>query len=381
MRRLEEILHTALEASESLFRGSSLPLPPMFIALLEPEGLQITAARRLPPRDERARLPGLEGALREALETGEAVLCAHPTQDPELGRLTVMRIAQTALVLPLSVDLDRYGVLVISSSDPYAFTQERRDFLRFITAQASIALQNALLYHTLQREKERMVEVEEETRRRLARELHDGPTQSVAALAMRLNFLQKLFQRDPAQLPSELAKTEKMARQAVQELRQFLFRLRPLILESQGLVAALTRLAERLQETEPFAIHVEVDPAVDQVLDPNAKGLVFSIIEEAVNNARRHAEPQNVRIWARIEGDQLRVGVEDDGRGFDLKALWADYGRRGSMGILNMMERAELLRGEFHLESAPGQGTRVRFQVPLSSTSVVAKPSPREEAR
>ncbi|MCS7350750.1 MAG: GAF domain-containing sensor histidine kinase [Anaerolineae bacterium] len=381
MRRTEEILHAALEVSEGLFRGSVHPAPPMFIALLDPEGLRVAAARRLPPRDERARLPGLEGAIREALERGEATLCSHPTQDPELGRLVVMRIAQAALVLPLGIGLDRYGVLVIAGPDPQVFTSERQDLLRLIATQASIALQNALLYHTLQREKERLVEVEEEARRRLARELHDGPTQSVAALAMRLNFLQKLFQHDPAQLPSELAKAEQMARQAVQELRQFLFRLRPLILESQGLVAALTHLAERLQEIEPFAIHVEVDPAVDQKLDPNAKGLVFSIVEEAVNNARKHAEPQNVWIRMRIEGDQLQVSVEDDGVGFDPQALRADYGRRGSMGMLSMMERAGLLRGEFWVESAPGQGTRVRLQIPLPNAAPDAEPSPREEAR
>jgi len=381
MRRTEEILHAALEVSESLFRGAGHPVPPMFIALLDLEGLRVAAARRLPPRDERTRLSGLEGAIREALERGDPVLCPRPSQDPELGRLVAMRIAHAALVLPLGIGPERYGVLVIGSPDPQAFTGERRDLLRLIATQTSIALQNALLYHTLQREKERLVEVEEEARRRLARELHDGPTQSVAALAMRLNFLQKLFQHDPAQLPAELEKAERMARQAVQELRQFLFRLRPLILESQGLVAALTHLAERLQETEPFAIHVEVDPAVDQALDPNARGLVFSIIEEAVNNARKHAEPRNVWIRARIEGDQLVVSVEDDGQGFDPQALRADYSRRGSLGMLSMMERAELLKGEFGVESAPGQGTRVQLRVPLPVPALNAPSSAREEAR
>jgi signal transduction histidine kinase len=375
MRRAEEILHAALEASESLFRGTGHPVPPMFIALLEPEGMRIAAARRLPPRDERMRLLGLEGGLREALERGEPVLLPQPAQDPELGRLVVMRIARAALILPLGIGPERYGALVIGSPDPQAFTGERQDLLRIIATHASIALQNALLYHTLQREKERLVEVEEEARRRLARELHDGPTQSVAALAMRLNFLQRLLRHDPAQLPPELEKAEQMARQAVQELRHFLFRLRPLILESQGLMAALTHLAEKLQETEPFAIHLEVDPEVDRLLDPNAKGLVFSIIEEAINNARKHAEPRNVWVRVRVEGDRLQVGVEDDGRGFDPLALRADYARRGSMGMLNMLERAELLNGVLEVESAPGQGTRVRLEVPLARAALSPEPS------
>jgi signal transduction histidine kinase len=378
MRRVEEILHAALEASESLFRGTGHPVPPMFIALLEPEGMRIAATRRLPPRDERVRLPGLDGVLREALERGEAVLLPQPAQDPEIGRLAVMRIAQAALVLPLGIGLERYGALVIGSPDPQALDGERKDLLRIIATHASIALQNALLYHTLQREKERLVEVEEEARRRLARELHDGPTQSVAALAMRLNFLQRLLRHDPAQVPVELERTEQMARQAVQELRHFLFRLRPLLLESQGLTAALTHLAEKLQGTEPFAIHLEVDPEVDQLLDPNAKGLVFSIIEEAINNARKHAEPRNIWVRARVKGNRLRVSVEDDGRGFDPQALRVDYARRGSLGMVNMLERAELLNGVLELESAPGRGTRVRLEIPLVPAASGPEPSPQD---
>ncbi len=378
MRQVEEILHAALEASESLFRGTGHPVPPMFIALLEPEGMRIAATRRLPPRDERVRLPGLDGVLREALEQGEAVLLPQPAQDPEIGRLAVMRIAQAALVLPLGIGLERYGALVIGSPDPQALDGERKDLLRIIATHASIALQNALLYHTLQREKERLVEVEEEARRRLARELHDGPTQSVAALAMRLNFLQRLLRHDPAQVPVELERTEQMARQAVQELRHFLFRLRPLLLESQGLTAALTHLAEKLQGTESFAIHLEVDPEVDQLLDPNAKGLVFSIIEEAINNARKHAEPRNIWVRARVKGNRLRVSVEDDGRGFDPQALRVDYARRGSLGMVNMLERAELLNGVLELESAPGRGTRVRLEIPLVPAAPGPEPSPQD---
>jgi signal transduction histidine kinase len=289
-----------------------------------------------------------------------------------------MRIAQAALVLPLGIGLERYGALVIGSPDPQALDGERKDLLRIIATHASIALQNALLYHTLQREKERLVEVEEEARRRLARELHDGPTQSVAALAMRLNFLQRLLRHDPAQVPVELERTEQMARQAVQELRHFLFRLRPLLLESQGLTAALTHLAEKLQGTEPFAIHLEVDPEVDQLLDPNAKGLVFSIIEEAINNARKHAEPRNIWVRARVKGNRLRVSVEDDGRGFDPQALRVDYARRGSLGMVNMLERAELLNGVLELESAPGRGTRVRLEIPLVPAASGPEPSPQD---
>lgn len=377
MRQIEEILHATLEVSESLFRSHVVPLPPMFIALLDPEGLRVAVARRLPPRDERSRLAGRSGALREALESGRPVL-GVPAQDPELGSLIAMRICAQAVVIPLGVGPERYGVLVVGSPDPAAFPPERQDLLRVIAAHASIALQNAWLYHALQQEKERLVEAEEEARRRLAQELHDGPTQTVAILAMRLHLLQQLLQHAPEQLPQELEKAEQIARQAVQELRQFLFRLRPLILESQGLYAALTHLAEKIREVEPFAVHLDIDPRVDAVLDPNARALVFSIVEEAMNNARKHAEPQNVWVRMRVTDAGLSVSVEDDGRGFDPLALRVDAGRRGSLGVLSMMERADLLKADFQIDSAPGQGTRVRLQIPLLRSPLDA-PSPAAE--
>lgn len=222
------------------------------------------------------------------------------------------------------------------------------------------------------------MEAEEEARRRLAQELHDGPTQTVAVLAMRLNLLQQLLQHAPEQLPQELEKAEQIARQAVQELRQFLFCLRPLILESQGLYAALTHLAEKIREVEPFAVHLDIDPRVDAVLDPNARALVFSIVEEAMNNARKHAEPQNVWVRMQVTDAGLSVSVEDDGRGFDPLALRVDAGRRGSLGVLSMMERADLLKADFQIDSAPGQGTRVRLQIPLLRSPLDA-PSPAAE--
>ena len=101
----------------------------------------------------------------------------------------------------------------------------------------------------VEREKERITEVQEEARRKMARDLHDGPTQSLAAIAMRLNYARRLLERDEPTALDELQKVEDLARSTTKELRHMLFTIRPLILESQGLVPALFQLAAKIKDT------------------------------------------------------------------------------------------------------------------------------------
>jgi len=236
-----------------------------------------------------------------------------------------------------------------------------------ICNQAIVALQNAQLYQSLTEEKERIVEVEEDARKKLARDLHDGPTQSIAAIAMRLNYLRMLLSRDPDldQTKEELERIEDLARRTTKEIRHMLFTLRPLILETQGLRAALEQYGSKLAETDETLIHLEALPDVDQQLDQNAQGVSFYILEEAIANARKHAQAEN--IWVRLfVKDTKFVGeVEDDGRGFDVDAVQVRYDERDSLGMINMHERAQLIGGELAIASAPGEGTRIRLTVPL----------------
>lgn len=144
-----------------------------------------------------------------------------------------------------------------------------------------------------------------------------------------------------------------------------LFTLRPLILETQGLGAALEQYVTKLADTDDTPIHLETSAEVDQLLDRNVQGVSFYIIEEAIANARKHARAEN--IWVRLfVKDTKFVGeVEDDGRGFDVDAVQVRYDERDSLGMINMLERAELIGGELAIASALGEGTRIRLTVPL----------------
>jgi signal transduction histidine kinase len=201
----------------------------------------------------------------------------------------------------------------------------------------------------------------------LARDLHDGPTQSVAAIAMRVNFARRLMNRDQEAASEELSKIEDLARRTTKEIRHMLFTLRPLVLESKGLVAALEAMAEKMHDTYSQNVLVEADPLVVEHIEAGKQSVVFYLAEEAVNNARKHAEAAH--IWVRlklVQPDMALLSVEDDGVGFNVGAVDANYENRGSLGMINMRERAELLNGILHIDSAEGKGTRINIAIPLT---------------
>jgi signal transduction histidine kinase len=144
-----------------------------------------------------------------------------------------------------------------------------------------------------------------------------------------------------------------------------LFTLRPLVLETQGLTAALEQSIQKSQETDPsVAIHLEAQPVENQ-MDLNMQGVVFYIIEEAVGNARKHARAHNIWVRLKAEPDAIIAEVHDDGEGFDVQGVTSAYESRGSLGMVNMRERAELINGILTLDSHPGKGTLITLAVPL----------------
>lgn len=334
------------------------------LMLYDGNQLRILSGRRLTHADMRVTLPGDRGLLGDAFATGDPRMGRNPVRDAEIRRLVGFHACRQTLAIPLSAGLETYGVLLFGHPDIDYFNKERVDLLEAIAQQAMVALQNARLYRDLEQEKERIMEIEEEARNRLARDLHDGPTQSIAAIAMRVNFAKRLFEKDPVSASQELDKVEDLARRTTKEIRHMLFTLRPLILESQGLVMALKQLAEKIRETHDQIVIVDAEPEVADSLDMGKQGVVFYIAEEAVNNAGKHAEAEHV--WIRLKsGDDLFIlEVEDDGVGFNVGAVDSDYAQRGSLGMVNMRERAELISGLLHIESAEGAGTLIKVVVP-----------------
>jgi signal transduction histidine kinase len=369
----KKVLEAVLEVGEAGMYELGQPSAAhvSMVMLFSHNDLRIVAWRHLPLRDRNVVFQGKSGILAQALATAEAVIADDPARDPELGQLIMMHSCRHAIVVPLRAGFENFGVVVFGSTQPNTYTEDHQELLTAICNQAIVALQNAQLYQSLMEEKERIVEVEEDARKKLSRDLHDGPTQSIAAIAMRLNYARMLLEKrkDPQQVSKELglelARTEELARRTTKEIRHMLFTLRPLILETQGLQAALEQYISKLAETDPTPVHLEATPEVDRTLDQNAQGVIFYIIEEAIGNARKHAKAENIWVRLGVQNNVFVAEVKDDGTGFDVDEVQLRYDERSSLGMINMHERAELAGGKLSIASAPGSGTRITLTVPL----------------
>jgi signal transduction histidine kinase len=175
------------------------------------------------------------------------------------------------------------------------------------------------------------------------------------------------MERDAKAAAEELFKIEDMARRTTKEIRHMLFTLRPLVLESQGLVATFESMADKMRETYNQNVKIQADVRVVDLLEMTKQAIVFYIAEEAVTNARKHAHAENIWVRLKLLKDELcLLEIEDDGVGFDVNSIDSTYHERGSLGLVNMRERSELVNGVMHLESKPGEGTRVQVVIPMS---------------
>jgi len=175
------------------------------------------------------------------------------------------------------------------------------------------------------------------------------------------------MQKNPKDAMDELVKIEELAHRTTKEIRHMLFTLRPLILESQGLNAALQAMAEKMRETFSQNVIINVEEDVLTNMEMGKQGVIFYIIEEAATNARKHANA--AQIWVRLrpfEKDIALLEIEDDGLGFDVAAVNKSYDHRGSLGMVNLRERTELVTGLLNIDSAPGKGTRIQVYLPLT---------------
>ncbi|MBC7814625.1 MAG: GAF domain-containing sensor histidine kinase [Burkholderiales bacterium] len=326
--------------------------------------LQVMTSRGMARTDEARTLPGMRGIIGMTLRECIPITGDDPNKDAELQYFIAFQGLRSVLCIPLRSGYENFGVLIYASDAENGFSAEHVELLTAIGTQATIALQNAVLYANLVEEKERLVDVEEEARKQLARDLHDGPVQTISAIAMRMNTIHKMLERTPEQAPQELTKIEQLARNTVKEIRHMLFTLRPLVLETQGLAAALKQLAEKMQDTHGQKVSAFIGRDVESYLTSQQQGVIFYIVEEAVNNARKHAEAEVVRVDVSYRDEMVIVQVVDNGVGFDTGAVDGNYEYRGSLGMVNMRERAQLLEGSLKIESAEGSGTTVTVFIP-----------------
>jgi PAS domain S-box-containing protein len=277
------------------------------------------------------------------------------------------------MCVPLIVQDDLVGSLNLRSDLPGAFAPADAEIAREVARRLAIAIQQAQLFEQvrdsherLQALSRRLVGVQEEERRRLARELHDEIGQSLTAVKI---SLQTLGRRTQAMEPALLLEPSiGIVERALQQVRNLSLDLRPSLLDDLGLVPTLRWFLDRQAEWGGLSVEFGAEPA-EMRLPPEIEITCFRVVQEALTNVARHAEAKRVRVKVLVRDGELQLNVGDDGVGFDIEEAMANAIGGASLGLLGMQERVLLVGGQIDIRSAPGQGTEIqtRFPLPLGS--------------
>jgi signal transduction histidine kinase len=298
-------------------------------------------------------LPRQHGLLGAMLREGKPERLTDVRTDPRFEYWPRAHpVLKDFLGVPITDGEDVLGIIFLANKQrPGGFTERDEELLTLFAAHAAIALCNARLY-----ERSRELTVMEE-RNRLARELHDAVAQKLFSLRLTAQAAAALAARDPDRMRAELAQVERLAADALGELRSVIFELRPADLTDDGLAASLRKHVEVLDRV--FDARLEFQGGLDIALSDDRELVLFRIAQEAIHNALRHARAGDISVRLCRAGADVSLTVADDGAGFDAVEVYRD-----GLGLTSMRDRAEAVGGTLTVESAPGAGTVVRVEVP-----------------
>lgn len=214
---------------------------------------------------------------------------------------------------------------------------------------------------------EMMIRAQEAERQRLARQMHDGPAQALSNFILQTEIAMRLFDIDQAKAKEELSTMKGAATSTFQKVRDFIFELRPMMLDDLGLTPTLTRFVEAFKEQAGMDIRLTVS-GLEQRLEPYLEVMIFRAVQELLSNAQRHS--QAIQVWVQIDATEtdVKVTVDDNGKGFEVGSI----DEKGGMGLKVIRDRVEMLGGQMEIESTIGKGTRVSFEIPATKTKVFA---------
>jgi two-component system sensor histidine kinase DegS len=209
---------------------------------------------------------------------------------------------------------------------------------------------------------EMLVNAQETERQRLSRQMHDGPAQALSNFILQTEIAMRLFEVDAGQAKEELNSLKSSAMGTFQKVRNFIFELRPMMLDDLGLVPTVRRYADNFKEQTSLDVNVTVT-GNERRLEPYLEVMIFRALQELLGNAARHSQATQVKVMLDMGEDRVRISVDDNGRGFDAEAIQ----QGSSLGLKLIRERVEMLGGNFEMDSAVGRGARITFAVPARS--------------
>jgi two-component system sensor histidine kinase DegS len=207
----------------------------------------------------------------------------------------------------------------------------------------------------------KIIQAQEEERKRLSREIHDGPAQMMANVLLRSDLIERTYREKGVEKAfAEIADLKVMVRNALSEVRRIIYDLRPMALDDLGLIPTLKKYLMTIEEyNKGCEIHFQ-SMGEDRRILTNYEVAIFRLVQESVTNAMKHGKSK--QIWVKVEWrkDAVNILVRDNGTGFDQSLV-----RDSSFGLLGMRERIDLLKGEMIVTSSPGNGTTIMFRISL----------------
>ncbi|WP_173915606.1 sensor histidine kinase [Halobacillus sp. Marseille-Q1614] len=206
-----------------------------------------------------------------------------------------------------------------------------------------------------------IIEAQEEERRRLSREIHDGPAQALANVMLRSDLVERTFnERGIEEALAEMRNVRKLVRAALYDVRRIIYDLRPMALDDLGLVPTLKKYLATVEEYSKVNIRF-LSLGSEKRLDSKYEVAIFRLIQEAVQNAVKHADAGGIDVKIELKSHMAAIVIKDDGKGFDPSKK-----KEKSFGLLGMRERVDMVGGELHINSKPGEGTIVTIHLPLN---------------
>ncbi len=339
----------------------ALRLPQVAIWLLDGEALRLAASHGRAMEARTVQGAGAVASLRERTDG------LHPSSlGPDSEFRTALSLSGTGLVLPLTHRGQLIGALSLAPRSPGEdFSPADRRLLRDLAAQAGAAVHAVQLtvalgtsLEELRRSRERLVAAQEEERRRIQRDLHDGLGPALASMRLRLDACLSLAQETTPALVGNLERLYELVGQATGDIRRLVYDLRPPVLDQLGLVAALRQHCERF--SRETGIEVRLHAEVGSSVPAAAEVAIFRVVQEALVNVQKHASASRADVRLERRGEWIELHVHDDGTGLptDRPAL------SSGTGIRSMRERAEVLGGTLSINSHPGAGTELVARIP-----------------
>ena len=293
----------------------------------------------------------------------------------EIGSLTplIREKAKSLWGVPLKVEGQTIGVLIIGFSKPYEWLPTERELLRAIGDRTALAIERARMTDALREREQRIVElsghllrVQEEERKRISRELHDETGQALMVVRLYLGMMET---GAPAH-KAKIRETVEVVDRTIDGIRRIIGKLSPLVLQELGLVAALRKEAKDLARNTGVKTRVMI---VDEVgrLAPGTEQAIYRVVQEALHNVAKHAQAKNATVQISRKDQTVQVVVEDDGIGIQARS----NSRGHSFGLSGIKERIAMLGGISRVISAKGKGTRLEITVPAGET-VAAESAP-----